>query len=109
MAEGDGLIKGGGNITGHSQIRSSKVRRYQRRVDLRGIMKMYLECPEPVRPNYLCRQAAVAMHKKLKACPPFVGTSALHSLKSVNNEEQFEAAMDKVWLHAEARRVLLIA
>lgn len=109
MAEGEGLIKGGGRLSTHSSIRDSKVRKYQRRVDLRAIMRSYLESPEPVRSASLCRSTAMRMYAKLKQCPPFVATTALRSLKTVSNETAFEAAMDKVWEHAERFRVLLVA
>lgn len=109
MAEGEGMVKGGGIITPGTQIRRSKVRKYYRKVDLRSVMKPYLESPDMVRRDHLCRQTALKMASKLKTCPPFVGTAVLKALKRVQNENEFEAAMDGVWLHAEARRVLLIS
>lgn len=109
MAEGEGLISGGGQITHGSQVRKSKVRKYSRKVDLRGVMKPYMESPDETRRDELCRQTASKMARKLKECPPFVGTHVLAELRRVTSEKHFEEVMDKVWLFAEARRVLLIA
>lgn len=111
MAEGDGLIKGGGHIQAGSNIRKSKIRRYQRRIDIRGVMRGYLESPDPVRGDALCRKTARGLYQKLKECPPFVGTNILRRLKTttVMSEEILEHMMDEVWEKAEKHRILLIA
>lgn len=100
---------GGGHVSGHSGVRQSKVRRYQRRVDVRSIIKAYMESPDDVRNNALCRATASKLHTKLKTCPPFVGTVALRHLKTVQNEEHLEHVMDEIWLLAEKHNVLLMA
>ena len=45
MAEGEGLIKGGGRPTTYSQVRASKVRKYGRRLDIRSVMRPYPNRP----------------------------------------------------------------
>lgn len=109
MAEGEGLIKGGGRITPHSQIRRSKARPYHRRLDVRAILRPYLESPDAVRRDELCRTVASRLRAKLKTCPPYIGTAILRHLKTVQNEEHLEHVLDEVWQFAEARRILLIA
>lgn len=109
MAEGEGLIKGGGIISQQSQIRRSKVRKYARRVDIRNIMRPYQESPDDVRRDELCRKTALRLRATLKKCPPFIGSTCLRNLKTVMNEEHFERVLDEVWMFAEARRILLIA
>lgn len=109
MGSEEGLIQGGGTITRYSQVRKEKVRKYQRKVDIRKIMRGYLESPDAVRNDALCRETADKMAKKLKTCAPFVGSYILKELKRVQNEDHFEAVMDKVWSFAEERRILIIA
>lgn len=110
MAEGEGFIKSGGvNPSLHSQIRRGKVRKYQRRVDIRAVMRPYQESPDDVRRNELCRKTASRLRNKLKECPAYVGTAVLQHLKTVSNEEHLEHVLDEVWAFAEAHRILLIA
>lgn len=103
------MVEGGGIITQQSQIRKEKVRKYQRRVDIRSIIRSYEESPDDVRKTQLCRSTAQKLYAKLKECPPYVGTAVLRQLKTVENEKHLDKVLDEIWLFAEARRILLIA
>lgn len=101
----------GGHLSGHSAVRESKVRKYRRRVDIRSVLRPYLESQDQVRSNTVCRAVAQGLHRKLKECPPFVGTRILAKLKNTKsiNEDYLELMMDEVWLLAEKFSILLIA
>jgi hypothetical protein len=109
MAQGEGLIKGGGTITEGTRVRGNKVRKYQRRLDIRSAMRPYMESTSLVRSPEVCRKTAEALRRKLKTCPPYVGSAVLKHLSTVQSEDHLEHVLDEVWLLAEQRRVLLIA